>query len=138
MKRKCSMCGKYAEESEFRYMAKQKRYNCYCKDCERLYNKEYMRIYRERLKTKERNKNMGHDLDEEELRATRRMFGLDRKENKVISREYVEENYINKDKIREKMKYYQELYKQDNSPNNFLINQDCLSKLSILQELLGE
>lgn len=48
MKRKCSMCGGYKEEEQFRYMKKQDRYNCYCKDCERLYNKEYQRIYRER------------------------------------------------------------------------------------------
>lgn len=48
MKRKCSMCGSYKEEKEFRYMKKQDRYNCYCKDCEKLYNKEYQRIYRER------------------------------------------------------------------------------------------
>ncbi len=48
MKRKCSMCGSYKEQTEFRYMKKQDRYNCYCKDCEKLYNKEYQRIYRER------------------------------------------------------------------------------------------
>lgn len=48
MKRKCSMCGAYKEETEFRYMKNQDRYNCYCKDCEKLYNKEYQRIYRER------------------------------------------------------------------------------------------
>lgn len=50
MKRKCSMCGSYKEQTEFRYMKKQDRYNCYCKDCEKLYNKEYQRIYRERKK----------------------------------------------------------------------------------------
>ena len=56
--------------------------------------------------------------------------------NKVIARDYVEQNYIHKDKIREKMRYYQELYNQDNYPNDFLIGQDCLSKLSILEKLL--
>lgn len=50
IKRKCAMCGEYKEEKEFRYMKKQNRYNCYCKNCERLYNKEYQRIYRERKK----------------------------------------------------------------------------------------
>ena len=48
------------------------------------------------------------------------------------------DNYIHKDKIKEKAKYYQELYKQDNSPNEFLISQNCLSKLSFAQELLEE
>ena len=48
MKRKCSMCGEYKDETEYRYMKKQKRYNSYCKNCERLYNKEYLRIYREK------------------------------------------------------------------------------------------
>ncbi len=50
MVRKCSMCGEVKEESEFRYMKKQDRCNCYCKHCERLYNKEYQRGYRERKK----------------------------------------------------------------------------------------
>lgn len=40
-----------------------------------------------------------------------------------------------KAKIEELENYYRELYKQDNSPNEFLIGQDCLSKLSILQEV---
>ena len=42
--------GSYREEDDFRYMKKQDRYNCYCKDCERLYNRDYQRIYRERKK----------------------------------------------------------------------------------------
>ena len=50
MTRKCSMCGSYKEEAEYRYMNNQKRHNCYCKACERLYIKEYMRMYRERIK----------------------------------------------------------------------------------------
>lgn len=49
MKRKCSMCGEYKqEETSYRYMNKQQRYNTYCKSCEKLYIKEYMRAYRER------------------------------------------------------------------------------------------
>lgn len=49
MIRKCSMCGSYKEEAkEFRFMKNQNRYNCYCRACEKLYIKEYMRIYRER------------------------------------------------------------------------------------------
>ena len=31
MKRKCSLCGEYKEEIEFRYMNKQRRFNAYCK-----------------------------------------------------------------------------------------------------------
>lgn len=50
MKRKCSMCGNYKEETEYRFMKRQNRYYAYCKNCERLYNKEYKRIYRERIK----------------------------------------------------------------------------------------
>lgn len=48
MIRKCSMCGSYKDETEYRFMNKQNRYNNYCKDCEKLYMKEYKRIYRER------------------------------------------------------------------------------------------
>ena len=43
MKRKCSMCGEYKEESKFRFMKHQNRYNCYCKDCERWYHRYYVR-----------------------------------------------------------------------------------------------
>lgn len=50
MKRKCSMCGECKEETEYRFMNKQNRYYAYCKSCEKLYNKEYQRIYRERKK----------------------------------------------------------------------------------------
>lgn len=48
MIRKCSMCGGYKEETEYRFMKKRGFYNSYCKACEKLYNKEYQRIYRER------------------------------------------------------------------------------------------
>ena len=48
MKRMCSMCREGKEESEFYYCEKIKKYNTYCKNCNRLYQKEYKRIYRER------------------------------------------------------------------------------------------
>ena len=44
----CSMCGQVKNETEFYYKEKQHKYNCYCRNCERLYQKEYKRIYRER------------------------------------------------------------------------------------------
>ena len=50
MQRMCSMCRKVKKESEFYYKEKRQKYNSYCKDCERLYQKEYKRIYRERKK----------------------------------------------------------------------------------------
>lgn len=50
MKRKCSMCGECKEEIEYRFMNRQNRYYAYCRACEKLYNKEYQRIYRERKK----------------------------------------------------------------------------------------
>ncbi len=48
IKRKCSMCGSYLPISEFRWKKNKNNYYSYCKNCERLYTKEYMRIYRER------------------------------------------------------------------------------------------
>ena len=48
--RMCSMCREVKPESEFRYMHKQKRYNAYCKKCERWYNKLYQRVRSERKK----------------------------------------------------------------------------------------
>ena len=42
------MCGAYKDETAYRYMNKKKRYNSYCKACEKLYMRDYMRIYRER------------------------------------------------------------------------------------------
>jgi hypothetical protein len=54
IKRKCAMCGGYFSEDNFRL---KKRYlrgkeywhrDCYCKNCSKLYMKEYQRIYRER------------------------------------------------------------------------------------------
>ena len=50
MKRKCSMCGEYKEEAEFPFKKRKGKLYCYCKNCQRLYTKEYMRIYRERQK----------------------------------------------------------------------------------------
>lgn len=46
----CSMCRQVKDESKFYYREKQHKYNSYCRDCERLYQKEYKRIYRERKK----------------------------------------------------------------------------------------
>ena len=48
MKRKCSMCGEYKDTTQFRYMNTLKRYNCYCKECEKWYMKQYGRIRYER------------------------------------------------------------------------------------------
>lgn len=49
----CSMCGEVKEDTEFYYRKKQHKYNSYCRNCERLYQKEYKRIYRERKRTEE-------------------------------------------------------------------------------------
>lgn len=43
------MCGEYKEDDKFRFMKHQNRYNAYCKDCERWYNKHYARIKREKI-----------------------------------------------------------------------------------------
>ena len=48
MKRLCSMCRESKEETEFYYYEKLDRHNAYCRNCYRLYQKEYKRIYRER------------------------------------------------------------------------------------------
>lgn len=47
----CSMCGQVKDETQFRFIKNGNRYYSYCRSCERLYIKEYMRIYRERKKT---------------------------------------------------------------------------------------
>lgn len=47
-KRKCSMCGESKPIDSFRFMKSQNRYNSYCKDCERWYQKHYQREYRRR------------------------------------------------------------------------------------------
>lgn len=47
-KRKCSMCGEYKPIDNFRFMKSQNRYNSYCRDCERWYQKHYQREYRRR------------------------------------------------------------------------------------------
>lgn len=52
MKRKCSMCGEYKNVINFRFMAKQNRYNAYCKDCERWYQHNYGAIRRAKMKDK--------------------------------------------------------------------------------------
>lgn len=52
IKRKCSMCGEYKKVNEFKMIntkyRKNGHYNAYCKNCQKLYMKEYMRIYREK------------------------------------------------------------------------------------------
>ena len=97
--------------------------------------------------------NVESDFDrfcEEECRAIEGLIDLYQKEkekNAKLKNADLTTVYMNgfydgekkwKDKIKEKTRYYQELYKQDNSPNEFLISQDCLSKLSFAQELLEE
>ena len=42
------MCGEGKEETEFYFDKKLKKYGAYCRNCNRLYQKEYKRIYRER------------------------------------------------------------------------------------------
>jgi hypothetical protein len=48
MKRLCAMCREGKEETEFYYHKKLNKYGPYCRNCNRLYQKEYKRIYRER------------------------------------------------------------------------------------------
>lgn len=52
--KKCSMCSEVKNIEHFKMKNKRYRkngfYNDYCNDCQRLYMKEYMRIYRERIK----------------------------------------------------------------------------------------
>ena len=40
--------GGYKDETEFKFDKKRGKYRAYCSNCQRLYNKEYLRIYRER------------------------------------------------------------------------------------------
>lgn len=49
----CAMCRKVKPEAEFRYMAHKGRYQSYCKDCERWYQRLYMRAYREEKRANE-------------------------------------------------------------------------------------
>ena len=54
MKRKCSMCGEIKEETtNYRFMKKQNRYYCYCKDCNKIYIRGYMQKYRANKKVGE-------------------------------------------------------------------------------------
>ena len=48
MKRMCAMCRECKDISEFYFDKYNNAYRGYCKKCQRLYIKEYMRIYRER------------------------------------------------------------------------------------------
>ena len=48
MKRLCPMCGEPKEETEFYYHKRLNKYGAYCRNCNKLYQREYKRIYRER------------------------------------------------------------------------------------------
>ena len=54
MKRMCGMCGEIKDIKEFKMKNRRYRknghYNSYCRNCQKLYMKEYMRIYREKKK----------------------------------------------------------------------------------------
>lgn len=50
IKRKCAMCGEYLPLTEYKWKSHKNNYYAYCNNCERLYQKEYKRIYRERKK----------------------------------------------------------------------------------------
>ena len=50
MKRMCSICREAKDESEFYYNKNARTYRAYCRNCNRLYNREYKRIWRERKK----------------------------------------------------------------------------------------
>lgn len=43
------MCHECKDESKFRFMTKQNRYNSYCRNCERIYSREYKAAKRERV-----------------------------------------------------------------------------------------
>lgn len=55
MNRKCTLCREVKPETEFRFMRHLNRYNSYCKECERWYNRIYMRVYRERKQVEVQN-----------------------------------------------------------------------------------
>lgn len=46
-KKKCSMCGEYKPIEQFRFMKHQNRNNCYCKQCEKWYQRHYVRKQKE-------------------------------------------------------------------------------------------
>lgn len=50
MKRLCSMCRQAKDETDFRHRKGLGTRHTYCSNCQKLYNKEYLRIYRERKK----------------------------------------------------------------------------------------
>ena len=54
-------------------------------------------------------------------------------QNKVIAREYVEKNYIHKDKIREKIEFYKRYGKIKNS-NEYVMSVE----IEVLEEILNE
>lgn len=46
-KRMCSTCREVKPLTEYSYDKKRKEYNYYCRECQRIYNKNYKRAYRE-------------------------------------------------------------------------------------------
>lgn len=46
----CSICREAKDESEFYYNKNARSYASYCRNCNRLYHREYKRIWRERKK----------------------------------------------------------------------------------------
>ena len=57
MERMCSMCRQVKDETEFYYREKTHIYNCYCRNCNKLFQKDYKRIWRERKKSMEEENN---------------------------------------------------------------------------------
>lgn len=53
MERLCAMCRQGKDESEFYFHKKTGTFNSYCRTCNRLYQKEYRRIYNERKRASE-------------------------------------------------------------------------------------
>lgn len=51
----CAMCGQVKDQDKdfyfkpYRNNSRKPRFNSYCNSCQKLYMKEYMRIYRERI-----------------------------------------------------------------------------------------
>ena len=124
MKRKCSMCEGYKEEEQFRYMKKQDRYNCYCKDCERLYNKEYQRIYREE------KEGINMDLDDDELLATRILNGVEKKKANT------DNTYCKNESCSKKCWRHISNYRFDNDKDYWLMEM-CEEERKRIEKLLG-
>lgn len=55
MKRMCAICREAKEETEFYYDKTIQRFRSYCRNCNRLYHREYKRIWRERKREEKKN-----------------------------------------------------------------------------------